>query len=1066
MGLTVLVVDFEKNPGCPALLQLLQKERLQEAGDHTLHSDSQGDVRVLPSFRLYLSTTLPLQALGNELDHALLKGLTPIDLSLSPGALEELLLEEVLRAERGAAQAHWHTLQLSILQLEDKLEDTEEELLELISQPSSPLLEQEEFLPLVRLLQAQIQALRTSHQHLLSLRQQQLAVRAKYQQVACLGAALHQAQQQVCRLHPLYRCSTASCLALARRALLAAKRADASKEAALEARLPELSKCLTRQLLAHAQPHLQERHNLLLSCLGALAPLRVAGQLSPLEWLAFCQGLQAPTAEQLLQPVRAAQPAWVPATAWHECGLLECLPGFQGLQASLTQQAAQWQEYFRLPSTVVGPAPGPRHTHLSLFQRALLWRILCPEKLSSVLRDLAACLLGHSATEDAGYSAATIYTRSQAHVPLLFLTPRRGSPAATTHPLPWIQQMAQQRHCVMPASCRGGRAGQQGAKGTGVVVVISLGSPGCMREVGEALDTCPKQGHWLVLNNCHLQHCWPPEVLVQLSKLLQAHEGGAKSPVPQLVDPKGEVVHPKFRLWLIAAAHAREAVPAPVCHRAVPLFCETPQDLKSILLRSYSQLLGRAGVREQGLALLVLHAVLLHRQHYGSLAQAQIYPWSEAELFTGLSAQQRLVKLVSNPAEAMQEVAGTVLYGGYIQDAGDAGAVQSLSQQCLGSVSPLLPPQGVQTLLTTLSRGSNLGLPEEEVIAEMRASLQQLPAPTDPASCGLYHGLQQQLLERQSSSLLSDLLHSQDLWQPKPPERDPQKALEQLVQQGLELVQELQDRLQQRGWEVGGRGRLPSGRTRPKPRPFLRFLLEECGSFLALLQQVDRDLHCAQMQLQGQPCPSPHCSSILWALRQGRLPRPWLPYAPTGPQAPSSWLQTLVCRCQLLCTYLGAAAGQPVVLCHLSAFQYPRRLLLAVLQEAARVEKQDLDQYQLDQKVLPPSSPPQSGLYLTGLELHHALWDTRAALLQETLSAQPCLLPPVWVRAVREPWRAHGPHAFLPHYSCPIYLGLPQQPAHLSSHRAVTHLLLPCRMPPSLCAQRQVHIVSTLPFLE
>lgn len=334
--------------------------------------------------------------------------------------------------------------------------------------------------------------------------------------------------------------------------------------------------------------------------------------------------------------------------------------------------------------------------------------------------------------------------------------------------------------------------------------------------------------------------------------------------------------------------------------------------------------------------------------------------------------------------------------------------MQSLSQQCLGSASRLLPPRGVQTLLTALIRGSNLGkevpllpsllpqgcreplralhaprgqrmgleleeqghrgrkgaatdcsflppaLPEEDVIADTRARIQQLPGPADPASCGLHKGLQQQLLESQSSSLLADLLRSQDLWQPTPPPSTQQGALGQLVQQGLELVQELQDTLQQRGWEVGARGHLPSGRTRPKPRPLLRFLLEECGSFLALLQQVERDLHCAQEQLKGRPCQTPRCSTILRALERGRLPRPWLPYAPTGPQDPSRWLQTLKCRCRLLCGYLGMAAGQPVLLYHLSAFQYPRRLLLALLQEAARVEKKDLDHYHLDQQVMPP----------------------------------------------------------------------------------------------------------------
>nr|XP_032624836.1 dynein heavy chain domain-containing protein 1 [Chelonoidis abingdonii] len=1102
-GLPILLLDFETSPCCPALLQLLQKETLLGEGGCTLHSESLGAVQVLPSFRLYLSTTLPLRALGKEMDHALLKGLTVIDLSLSQSALEDLLLEEVLHAERREAQTHWRMLQLSILQLEDKLEDTEEELLELISQPSRPLLEvEEEFLPLLQLLQAQLEGLRASHQHLLSLRQHHLAVQVQYRQVARLGAALHQTLQQVCRLHPQYQCSTVSCLAVARRALLATKRTEASKQEALAARLVELSKGLSRQLLAHAQPHLQEPHNLLLSFLGALTPLRLAGQLSPLDWLAF---------------------------SWHECGLLECLPGFQGLRASLARQAAQWQEYFRLPATVVGPALSPSHAHLSLLQRAVLWRIFRPEQLCSTLHDLSTCLLGRPISEDTSYSAATIYTCSQAHLPLLFLTPPWGSPGMATHPLHWIQQMAKQRHC-------------------GGVVVISLGSPGCMRHVGEALGTCPKQGHWLVLNNCHLQEQWHPEVLAQLSKLQSPPEGGGKVPAPQLADERGDEIHPKFRLWLIAAAGATGPVPgvllplwvwgvlgvrsgqqgrrggaacpyprleaaarvspiclcrpcAPSCRDTVLRNAPGAEEHPAAQLQPAA---GPAGVGRcpgaragpAGAARCAAAPPALRPPGPGpalplvsearptpprllapafpplpkGLSAHCCSPRSEAELFTGLRLQERLAKVVANPEEAMQELAGSIVYGGYILDAGDAGAVQSLSQQCLCSTSHLLPPRGVKTLLTALIRDSDPTLAEEDVIADTRARMQQLPGPADPASCGLSEGLQQQLLESQSQRLLADLLRSQDLWQSPPPPSTQQEVLGQLVQQGLEMVQALQDAVQQRGWEVGARGRLPGGCTRPKPRPLLRFLLEECGSFLALLQQVGQDLHCAQEQLKGQPCQSLRCATILRALERGRLPRPWLPYAPTGPQDPSSWLQTLKCRCHLLCGYLGAVAGQPVPLYHLSAFQYPRRLLLALLQEAARAEKQDLDHYHLDQQVLsgllPPSSPPESGLYLTGLELRNALWDTRSALLQETLSAQPCLLPPVWVQAVREAWHPHRPNASLPQYSCPIYLGLPQQPVCLSSQRALMHLALPCKMPPALCAHRRVHIVSTLPGLE
>lgn len=60
-----------------------------------------------------------------ELDQALLKKLNVLDLRLSPGALEDLLLAEVLRVERREILKHRQALQLGVLQLEGKLEATE-----------------------------------------------------------------------------------------------------------------------------------------------------------------------------------------------------------------------------------------------------------------------------------------------------------------------------------------------------------------------------------------------------------------------------------------------------------------------------------------------------------------------------------------------------------------------------------------------------------------------------------------------------------------------------------------------------------------------------------------------------------------------------------------------------------------------------------------------------------------------------------------------------------------------------------------------------------------------------
>uniref|UniRef100_A0ABM5FVF4 Dynein heavy chain domain-containing protein 1 isoform X2 n=1 Tax=Pogona vitticeps TaxID=103695 RepID=A0ABM5FVF4_9SAUR len=1049
----VLLTNFEKNvPWCPSLQQLMQKGSFEEPEGTVLRSESEGDVSVPPSFQMYLSTELPLEALVAEVDHEILKNLNVIDLSLSQRAIEDLLLGEVLRAERREILKNRQALHLAVLHLEGKLEATEEELMDLISQPQRSLLEEENFMPMVRLLQAQIQALQATHQHMASQHLDQAALCDKYRPVAHTGAAVHRALQQVCRLHPLYRFPTDACLGRVRQALVSTKRQqDTSKQQSLEARLLELSKAVLQQLLVQALPSLREADRLLLFFLGALATLQGDRAVLPLEWLVFCGGLQEPGARALLQAAGAAGqvelpppppcPSWVSAEAWEQCAFLEGLPGFQGLLASLSERDAAWREYFRLPSTVVGPALCPSHAHLRPFQRAILWRLLCPGTMSRVVADLTTCLLGWSVTEE--MAATNPYFYSRTNRPIIFLTSAfEESSGSFTHPLFWIQQMAAQR----------GRAGK--------VVVISFGTPDAARRVWRTLPLCAKKGKWLVLSNCHLQERWDPDVLLQLDSLMNTVTGNAEG--------RGLEIHPKFRLWLITAADAPHSVPGPVHRNATTLFCEMPLEPKAILAHTHRRLQGQAPNLDtyQQLPLLVLYAVLMYRQAYARWTQASSYLWSQGEVLAGVRAQEKLSRWTDCPEEALQELAGTLLYGGHVLDSGDAQAVQSLCRQCLASAAHLQPGSGLQSLLAAVLGRPSSGLSEEEAAAATQGRIEQLPRPIDPAWVGLCSGLQQELMAERSRALLSALQVSQGHWKPPslPCQHQQEEALAQLVRQALGLTRELQENLVRCGQEVGVRGQALRGHPRGKVRPLQRFLLEEAGSFLALLEQLGRDLCCTQERLQGGGgCSSPRCHAILQDLQRGQMPRPWLPYAPTGAQPLPAWLQTLQRRCQLLCAYLGSLGGQPVAHFQLAAFLHPRRLFLALLQETARAEKQDVDTYHLDQlvlpSVLPPSSAPEKGVYLSGLELHHGLWNPRTGQLQETPSTQPCPLPTVWAQASRQPWATTPAQ---PGYQCPVYLGAPEVSVPLSSRLAIMSLALPSKLSPDLCAQRRVYAVSLL----
>lgn len=119
-----------------------------------------------------------------------------------------------------------------------------------------------------------------------------------------------------------------------------------------------------------------------------------------------------------------------------------------------------------------------------------------------------------------------------------------------------------------------------------------------------------------------------------------------------------------------------------------------------------------------------------------------------------------------------------------------------------------------------------------------------------------------------------------------------------------------------------------------------------------------------------------------------------------------------------------------------------------------------------------PASLPLSGVYLCGLELRGALWDTRLGALQDTLSPQPCLLPLLWVRArvrntdtVRAPDSPPCNTSSLPLYHCPLYLDGEHGDSRyweLAENNIITRVPLVAKLDPVLCTLRRVRLVSTL----
>ncbi|XP_063806851.1 dynein heavy chain domain-containing protein 1 isoform X2 [Pseudophryne corroboree] len=1072
-GAWVLITNVEKNLFCMDIVRSVHSQVDQSPcpphnGDAPLSQENHPS----KSFHLYLSTYLPMSAFLEEAGPAVLKYVNIMDASLGPAGLEEELVQEILFFKDPRLQEERRRLYGGALQLKEDIQRAQDTLLDYISSDTVPLLQRNDFHHKVSECEETLLFLQESLSNVKILQQKTLEHMASYVSAAKQSVFLYSRLQEVSRLSPQYYFPVGSILCWARKAL--------NSQMAIGL---QIDKVLSRGILTHVLPSLTEEHRQLLRVLLAV------GQPPALEWFLFLGVMH--NSVQDISSSCIQRPQWVGSQAWKELAQLEKLSAFQGIRSSLSAQARQWQEYFILRSTVIGPVPCSSFSNLTLFQTAILWRIMKPESLGLVLHHFTSCLLGPDPSGRMEEEADIIGV----HSTVLFLLPPPGQSPPAYYPMHHILQMAQKK-------------GKE-------VKVAAWKESISEADVRETLVTGQREGHWLLVH-------WHPE-------LADALKTG--------VDPA--MVNPEFHLFIIAQEETFGTVPVSVRCAVGPAPCMHRSSIRDVLLQSC--LASAAEVRKQlqnplTLKLLILHSILLLRQKYSCYVQRHTYSWSHEDLMLSLTMLERVMSVCQDWEEALCFLTGAVIYGGHIVEEEDAKSVIAVAQQCLINL-PRHPSSRVLSHLLSAVADCN---PTGSWGDRVQWVLQKISSTQDPAALGLSEGLQNTTIMAYGRTILSNLITSQDVWTSEPNKDENLRSSSQeekitylqcatpdFWKRGptgspgldgicettwshcLAILMELRDVVQQSdldtkyGLKEGQNGiqpvslDIPSAEDRSqnvarqedttterpketndtkkpkrstgtqdimdehsqklqKHRPLLGFLLEEWDLLCGLVMQAIKEL-----QVVGSPCHCVRCQQIRKTLSDGYVPESWNVYSLAFPVSPLSWVQGLQVRAKLLSTYISESSPFNVTY-NLSVFRHPTRLFHNLLQERALRDHKGLEKYSLHMQVSDRRAPPEGhvGIAVTGIHLQHALWDTRQSLLQETLSPKLCTLPLVSVSAVTADVAHRRP--VTSHYLCPVYSC--QAPKGHTQHQMPPILLLPLptNIPPSVWSQRRVHAISLL----
>lgn len=331
-----------------------------------------------------------------------------------------------------------------------------------ILQSKTSLLQDSDFLPRVAICQEAMKKLQAEIQQLSEELEYYRSLMAAPRQLMGLAAALFQALQQVSRLSPAYYFSLRGFITVMQGAFVVKGRplVSCSIGKVPGSVIPEVTNRMVAQLLVQYRPCLIKSHVAVLKLLVSVALLQ-HNQLCPeAERVAFLRGLQfveepstkvkpgfpPPTVTQST----SALPSWIPSHIRPELISLDKIPAFRGLIASFSNCPRQWQEYLHFPSsTVTGAVPCLSHSHLSLLQRALLWKTMIPDCLEGLADAMAIyhlCLPGQTAENEAPHTgkpqALSQYLARHKGPIILTLPSSRGDKWTSIQPLHLINQLA------------------------------------------------------------------------------------------------------------------------------------------------------------------------------------------------------------------------------------------------------------------------------------------------------------------------------------------------------------------------------------------------------------------------------------------------------------------------------------------------------------------------------------------------------------------------------------------------------------------------------------------------
>ncbi|XP_073235787.1 dynein heavy chain domain-containing protein 1-like [Porites lutea] len=1065
-GLVTLVTHVERRRWSKSLELLLMRQTFTNTEGVLQVIIGKTAVDYNPSFRLYLSSSQPLFMTGEGLYPLPFSKVCTISMAVSREGICDMLLADTLRLERPEFEGQLRSVERDVGLHKQQIFHAKEFILERVLNLGGPLLKDSAMLESVMQSKEDICMAEEGCHEAEKMKRELLAKQDDFLSVAQHGALLFVVLSELHKLHPYYRYPLESFLKLFH-VTIAERNRGKKSSGSPAARAAELITALSRKVFDRTSWSLFQADNHLFPFLLAVEKMMNKGIVTREEWQIFTRmSIEAQVDSNASNIDSSAantdqygydniqKPPWVSDQAWDCIDELEVLPAFSGLKQSVAKHSEQWREYFNLPPVLLGITPGG-YAHLTVFQKALLWKTVQPNQLFHVCQDIVLYQMGAAMTQSVGYDLQLVYPVTSRSRPVLFLLPSlrilsQGESNVFKDPVTDVINLARSHNKIES------------------LVKVTFGETDDMDRALAAVTQGMITGCWVILENCHLAARWSEEFFHQLETIVNMREiiteneterqftrSSSEEKSEMTAEVETMLVHPDFRLWLTTRPDVGLVLPAVVIHSGIKLACEAQENLRDSVRTNCQVALGSMNkctpiwgpAAEKSVfkselnpytifKLAYLHVSLLQRRKYGEGAFSCPYQWLQADLLAGLQALRHTSRACNSSLSlaAVEVMLGHVTYGGHVTNGLDLNAVKSMARW--DATVQSRPDQTKDVLEYKYLDIYIDSLPDTISCQELGLT---------EASSSTYQG-------KLSSAVVDCLALCTGL---QPPLLSMDNEVKLIAKKTVNQISTIIESVKSHDL------------AHEAPTSVTSFIQRELAFFKTLLEEAMQSLELLIKACCGLIAFTPGLFKLALSLGHRWTPLKWLSNPGTDVSL-AAWMVNISKQVKKLGEYLLSSPVHPPSFC-LGAFAHPHAFLACVLMDHARSAMKSVYALEFSVELLQPdtlpTSPPSRGVYLSNLKLNGASWDTGRNCISELLANGSCDLPIIWLKPV-EVIRSRAPSAKMerqgndiPLFDCPLLTG---QDWGTDFSTLVTSLPLPSVVPGEILKQRRVSIVSML----